>query len=218
MTAFCWTKKRERAALLVASDERTDEEIAQECGIARRTLHAWKGHEEFQARVAQHVDAYRAAIRSRGIAIKEHRVAALQERWNGMRRVIRERGEAEEMQAVPGGVTGLLVRQVKLVKVYDAGPAPEEGQEEHGDLAPHFPPQMREVAEFALDTGILSELRAHEQQAAKELNQWVEHQDVTSLGKGLPFGAFADLPDEELDRRLAIAEGREAPAALPEEP
>ncbi len=52
------------------------------------------------------------------------------------------------MEKVPGGKTGLIVRQIKAVGS-GAG--------------------MKIVPEYVLDTGLLKELRAHEQQAAGEL-------------------------------------------------
>ena len=35
------------------------------------------------------------------------------------------------------------------------------------------------IEEYAIDTGLLKEFRAHEQQAAQELGEWVEKKDTT---------------------------------------
>lgn len=166
MSGFEWTAQKEKTALLVAEDELTDTEICAEVGIsARQTLANWKKEEEFRARVKEHVEAFRALVRSRGIACLEKRVDALNDRWRRMKRVIAER--AEEMDGeIAGGGTGLLVRDVKSVG--------------NGPLA-------REVEVFAVDTGLLRELREHEKQAAQELGQWTERRDVTSDGNVIGY-------------------------------
>jgi hypothetical protein len=171
--SFKWSRLKEKAAHLVAEDRLPDEEIANQAEVDRATLARWKTHPEFQTRVAEHVSAYRAAVRARGIAIVENRVAALQDRWERMQRVIHERAEEMEGEAAGGG-TGLLVRQYKTVGKGDAA---------------------REVEEYAVDTGLLRELREHEKQASQELGQWTEHKDLTTDGE--PFKVYAGFnPDD----------------------
>lgn len=63
--AFLWTPAKEEAARQLASDALKDEEIARRAGVSRMTLHNWKKHPEFAARVAQHVAEYSAALRQR---------------------------------------------------------------------------------------------------------------------------------------------------------
>jgi hypothetical protein len=86
----------------------------------------------------------------RGSRLRRH-VEALQERWNRLRkdldRLLTERGA--ELADVPGGSTGLLVRD------YRRKEAPQ--------------------AVYRIDPGVMvlfAELRAHERQAAEELGQW----------------------------------------------
>jgi hypothetical protein len=62
------------------------------------------------------------------------------------------------MQDVPGGRTGLLVRTIKSI-----------GSGEKATT----------VEEFAVDTGLLREIRELELQVSKELGQFVEKHDVT---------------------------------------
>ena len=82
-----------------------------------------------------------------------------------MTEVIRQR--AVNLKDVPGGGnTGLLVRQVKGIG---------KGED------------FQVVEEYAVDTGLLRELREHEKQAAIELGEWTEKQDVTSGGARLTF-------------------------------
>ena len=61
-----------------------------------------------------------------------------------MRRVIEQRAASPDFAKVPGGTTGLLCRDLKC----------------------------KDTPVYKVDTGLLAELRAHEQQAAQELSQW----------------------------------------------
>lgn len=159
-----WTDQREEAALLVAEDRLTDEQIGEKVGVDRRTLARWKLVDDFAARVEEHRALWREELKRRGIADRKNRVDALNDRWNRLRQVLDERGADPTMQAVPGGTTGLLVRQVKAL-----------GSGEFMQIA----------EEYAVDTGTLKEIREHEKQAAQELGQWTDKQDVTSGGKPL---------------------------------
>lgn len=178
-----WNRKTERAALQVADDVLTDAQIATEAGVTKRTLELWKQRPDFRARVDQHVKDFAAAIKGRGIAERLNRVDALNDRWRRMQRVIDERAaddasgtyEAQlgtgydvrrETRRVPGWTTGLLVRTEKIIGTG---------------------PKAQKVVEFSVDTGLLSELRQHEKQAAQELGQWTEKSDLTSGGKELSF-------------------------------
>lgn len=56
------------------------------------------------------------------------------------------------------------------------------------------------VYEYELDGKLLAELRAHEEQAAKELGQWTERKDLTSDGKQLGAGGVIFyIPDNGRD-------------------
>lgn len=157
--------KREHAASMLAGDYQPDRVIAAEVGVTMMTLNRWKRDPEFQAAIARHREEQRAAVASEGIANKQNRVRALNDRWQRMQRVIdaravtkppkvihsQESAGREEPDTIdaPGWDTGLMVEVVKKI-----------GQ----------------VTEFRyeVDTGLLKEIRAHEEQAAKELGQWVE--------------------------------------------
>lgn len=137
-----------------------------------RTLKAWSVAHCWQRRLEEIAEAERQAIVARGIAEKQNRVDALGERWQLMRQVVQAR--AKEMASeVAGGTTGLLVRQAKLVKVYGTLSEPAtDSQEELVSI-------RREVLvyDYAVDTGLLKELREHEKQAAIELGQWTEKRE-----------------------------------------
>ncbi len=150
---FRWSKDAEQAAQDVADDQLTDSVIADRAKIAKPTLYEWKRHPEFAAKVAVHQAEIRETIRKRGIAIVEHRVRALDDRWRRMQSVIEARAADPAMALVPGGDTGLLVHNVKGV-----------GKGEDFQL----------IDLYEVDTGLLREIREHERQAAQELGQWTE--------------------------------------------
>lgn len=170
-----WTRKRAKAALAVAEDTLTDAQIAANAGVSKQTLETWKKIPEFRARVEEHVRSFEEAIKAEGIANRQNRVAALNDRWDRMRQVIDARAVAHKGEA-PGAGTGLLVKQYKQIG--------------SGEFA-------EKVIEWKVDDGLLSELRAHEQQAAKELGQWTEKQDVTSSGKAISFTLRIDRGDDD---------------------
>jgi hypothetical protein len=146
----------ERAARLTYDGRMTEEAIAAELGIARRTLVRWKASPEFRALIEQHRAAARQVEIQYTIADRRKRVALLESRrqklQDGFDRIIAERGM--EMAGVPGGASGLLARQYKQI---GAGEKTEK------------------VEEYKIDPGILAisqELRELERQAAIELGQW----------------------------------------------
>lgn len=163
---FVWNRKRTEAAVLVAQDEFTNREIAEAVGMSERQLQNWKQHPEFQARVMESARALGDAAERYAIARKLRRVKRLNDDWHRMQQVVAERAADPTMQNVPGGQTGLLVRDVESVGARDN-------------------PQVVEV--FTVDTGLLRELRATERQAAQELHMWIEKADVTSDGQAIEF-------------------------------
>jgi hypothetical protein len=154
-----WTEQKERAALLIAQDALTDELIAADVGIDRSTLSRWKLGAEFIARVQAILKEIHEKLVARGIAEKQNRIDALNRRWKLMDDVIRQR--AENLSSVKGGGnTGLLVRQVKGIGSGEA---------------------FQMIEEYAVDTGLLKELREHEKQAAIELGEWSEKRELAGI-------------------------------------
>lgn len=108
-----------------------------------------------------------------GILERSERIARLERRAVKLDEVIAARASDPSMLDVPGGHTGLLVRSYKA-----AGP------------------QL--VEEFAVDTGLLKELRATEQQAATELGEWLTKTAI-DLRSDLPvFDVPADASIEQI--------------------
>jgi hypothetical protein len=147
------TGQQEMAAALVVADQLTDAQIIAEVGIkSTDTLYRWKRLPAFQERVAEHQAAFAETVRASGLAVLENRVAALNHRWLLMKRVIAERAEDPGALSEPGGKTGLIT----VVTVTKAG-----------------------TPIYGVDTALLKELRAHEQQAAQTLGQWLEKKEIT---------------------------------------
>lgn len=136
--------------MLVAQDDLTDEKIAAAIRISKRQLERWKAVPEFAARVEQHREKWRAEIEAEGIANRQNRVDAQNDRWRRMQQVIDARAKDESMKHVPGGETGLLAHDVKGV-----------GRGEDFQL----------IDVYAVDTGLLKEMREHEKLTAEELGQ-----------------------------------------------
>jgi hypothetical protein len=167
------TKKREKAAQLIAEDQLSDEAIAAEVGIGRRTLARWKSDPLFQQRVQEIADAYaQKALRHR-IARKECRIAILGDLHDKMLRVIEERGASADLAEVPGGKTGLVTKTLKGLG--------------NGD-------NFQVVEEYEVDTGTVREIRAVQQQVAEELGQRVERTETVDLNK-----LFERMTPAELD-------------------
>jgi hypothetical protein len=88
---------------------------------------------------------------------------------------------------VPGGSTGLLVKTVRLIKVYSTT--------EDGQLQPTG--QRIEVTEYALDVRLLREMREIEKQCAIEMREW---QRTTGQKLNIDLERFTD---EKLERVAA---------------
>jgi hypothetical protein len=176
---FQWDRRREQAAQEVAENRLTDEEIARNAGITRMGLHKWRQHTAFAARVEEHRAEYRKIVRSSGIAVLENRVAALDDRWRRMKDVISSR--ATRYANFEG--TGLVPKEAETGLVVLEETIGRGGK----------------TRKWAVDTPLLAEMRNHEKQAAQELGQWEDRQNVSlDLSK---------LPDTEIVRRVALTLG-----------
>ena len=169
---FKWDGRKERAAVLLAEDELSDQVIAQEVGIADRTLWRWKTESEFMLKIAEHVQRLEAETLGFAIAKRRKRVEALDDRWGRMKQLIDARAEhyAEEIH---GGETGLLVKTTRAIGSGDRQVVTEE---------------------YAVDTGLLKELREHEKQAAQEIGQWLDKSEIAVAGSGA-FSIVFELID-----------------------
>jgi hypothetical protein len=156
------TKKREKAAHLIAEDFLSDEKIAQQVEISRSTLARWKSEPRFIARVEAIASAYAKRVLNRGIARKERRVAVLNDLHEKMLQVISERAASSELESVPGGKTGLITKMLKGIG---------KGED------------FQVVEFYEVDTGTVKEIRALQEQVAEELGQRVERTETVDLNK-----------------------------------
>jgi hypothetical protein len=183
------TQRMERAALLVAEDQQTNEAIAAAVGVKRQTVDWWKRKPAFTARVEALRQQFREAIAQEGIAHQQNRINALNERWRLMQQVIAARA-ADVTMTGAGHETGLLVRTYK-------------------------PGKYRNLEEYKVDAGLLAELRAHELQAARELGQLVEKRELTGKDGGpLEVEHGGAIEVRAVDYRVTTATLHPLPAAL----
>lgn len=157
---FPWAEPSIEAAILVAEDRLTDDTIAKRVGVHRSTFYRWKQHPEFKARVKEHLNEFSEHARSKGLARIDRRMAAYEDRHKRMSRVIRERARDMNDEA-PGGGTGLLTRQYKVM-----------GSGESATT----------ITEYSVDTGLLREIRELEKQIAQDSGQWSEKIEHTGEG------------------------------------
>ena len=213
---FEWNTKRDQAAVDVARDQETEEAVATALGVTRMTLWRWKQHPAFQQRVEQHRAEFRAVVRRRGIAVIENRVERLDRDWRKMRAVIESRAEeAKSQRAANEAMIEEALRlgsdERQIAKLERELPYVAPGMES-GLVVRDYKgngPFIREV--FAVDTGLLAEIRAHEQQAAKELGQWVEKQQSDLGGDSLTLLRKVLIGDTEKPGTGAAALGMGTP-------
>jgi Helix-turn-helix of insertion element transposase len=167
------TKKREKAAHLLAEDHLSDEKIAAKVQIGRRTLARWKAAPSFMARVRAISTAYAERALNHGLARKERRIAVLNELHDKMLLVIEERAESPDLADVPGGKTGLVTKMLKGIGSGD---------------------DFQVVEIYEVDTGIVKEIRALQEQVAEELGQRVDRTETVDLNK-----LFERMTPQELD-------------------
>ena len=175
------TKKQEQAAALLADGKPSDELIAKRLKINRTTLHRWKKLPAFQARIDEILAEVKRKLKERGVTEKLNRIESLDNRHRLLKRIIEAR--SVEHKDVPGGDTGLLICQVKFIKVYES----DEG-EAVADESVHPTRTSVQVKEYSVDFGLLREMREIEKQAAIELGEWTQkHEHSGTDGGPMPI-------------------------------
>lgn len=184
--AFEWTPQRESAAELFAADDLSWPEIAEKLGVSSKTLARWHRTPEFKARIHEIIVAFQAESLQFAIADKMKRVEVLNKVWEDLQKVKDERAISPEMRTVAGGKTGLLVRTIKSVR---------DGEE------------SRVVEEYAVDRSLIRSIVEVEEQAARQLGQWQDKQDVT----------LSSPEDSALNLAIAAGAKRLTPAQIQEQ-
>ena len=109
-----------------------------------------------------------------------------------MRQVIEERAASPDFAVVPGGKTGLLCRELRGKK---------------------------DTPVYKVDTALLAELRAHEQQAAQEIGQWQskhvveEKKLIDATPEAIALGLFCSV-ETLLEMKRKILELRSPVAVI----
>jgi hypothetical protein len=156
------TAKKQRAAILLAEDELTDEAIAAEVGIGTRTLRHWKRDPAFSEAVRDHTATLNRAISRFSVAKRRKRVQTLQRLADACLQIIEARAADPDFRRAPGGTSGLLTHDVKVIG--------------YGDNA-------RKVDVYRVDTALSAELRNILRQAAQEVGQWSERYEIPGMGR-----------------------------------
>ena len=161
--------KKHQAAILVAEDALTDEEIAKAVKIGRTTLWEWKQHPEFQQVIGDYRGRIIAEALRLPIAKKHERVRQLNELNERYWAIIEDRaamyaemaGTPEEAaravfgnDTVPWARTGMMVQQPKIAA------------------------SGKTVVEWAFDRSLDSAIKETHKQAAQELGQWEDRASV----------------------------------------
>jgi hypothetical protein len=151
-----------------------------ECG-AKQSAARLLRNATIRSRVAQIQAELSVGTIALEISSRNARVRALQDRWDRMRQVIDQRAASPDFAKVPGGTTGLLCRDLRC----------------------------RDTPVYKVDTGLLAELRAHEQQAAQELSQWQtktmveERKTLDATPAAVALATILTLEQlEELERKM----------------
>jgi len=180
---FPWSKVTRRAANLIAADELTDVEIAKKLGISRMTLHRWKKHSDFVAKVQilrERLGEVAARYAVTRLARRLHDLDNLRSR---LLRVMAERAADPDIAKGPGGATGLVIRVCKQI-----------GRGEHAQL----------VEEFLVDVALLREFRAVLKQAAIEVGQWGNYQNDSKPAPGPVVLQFVTVPSPPCPREVPV--------------
>jgi DNA-binding CsgD family transcriptional regulator len=142
------------AARLVAEDELSDTEIAQRCGITRRTLMRWKKQPTIQREIDENLGLIELHSEVRMLSERQKRIADMDIRFQELQGIVRQRAKSSEMRGVPGGSTGLMRRRKGSFR------------RRHGRTG------LDPVCDYELDITLLREERRLIAKVAKALGQW----------------------------------------------
>lgn len=184
LTADTWTPRHEDAAFLVAEDRLTDQQIADQIGISKRTLETWKKSPAFKAKVNEYLKQFCQLVKEVGIGSVEARLRALDKDFNRLEAVIKSRAKryqeqshkAEEENSEAGKAMAALAPKGAPKPPPTIAP-PEEALT--GVVVFELVPTKNgNIERWTVDTGTIAEKRNLMQQAAKELGQWKERAEV----------------------------------------
>lgn len=190
--------KRERAALLLAEDELTDETIAASVKIHRATLDRWKHDPDFAALVGDARGKIIADALKLPIARKHKRVEALNTLHESYWQIKNQRAAA---------YAALLPDTPDTVVMREFGHAVPEWATSGMLLAqPKISASGKIVTEWAFDKALDSAIKETHKQAAQELGQWEE--TLTVNHNPYRNEALHHLSDDDLDEIESILDRR----------
>lgn len=155
------TPQQQQGVNMFAEGTFSHVQISLACGVSRMTVQRWREEPVFMRAVAATRKMLLNEVREMGIAVKMRRLKAMNDRWERLQRIMDERAKDSQWAEVAGWKTGLLVHDVKTV-----------GEDKE------------RVNLFKVDTGLLSEMRTLERDAAEEMGQrtmTVVRKDETSV-------------------------------------
>lgn len=166
---FKWDPAKERCAVMIATEDLGDEELAKRSGVSRRSIVAWRQRSEFKARVEEHFQEWKKRVRDKGLALKERRLLSYLEDYENIQKLRRDRiamygphlapDGLTMIPGIPGWETGFSV----LVKKTIAG---------------------REVDHYEYDNVTLGRSLEVRKQLAIELGEWENKLEVTGADGG----------------------------------
>lgn len=146
-----YEEHRAEVVRLACEEGKSNSEIGAILGYHPATIHAWLRRPEYVAAVKHWHELLEEEVLRLSSATKANRLKVYDDLVQRIYQVID--GRAESLSHIPGGASGLLVKQVKTIGT---------GQNAY------------DVAEYLFDAALTKELRAALEQMAKERGQWSE--------------------------------------------
>ncbi len=170
-----WTKARIECAQLVAEGRLTIPQISEAIKKSPKWVNESKRVEWFKQRVNELREDLAEDARQFGIADQRMRLQQQQDRWLRMQKVIQERASSEPPRVQRGEYVYDPEQDEAVYKLYDKADLPEIPGWDTGVMVHEIKTNKDSAYDlYAVDTGLLSEMRALEAQVAKELGQTAE--------------------------------------------
>lgn len=164
------TKKQDKAAQLLAEDNLTTEQIAEQINVNPATIYRWQRKEHFRKRVTAVVEAYAARAMGTKMALRHKRIEAYNALIEDLYRVKGDRAGDSSLRSVPGASTGLINRvRFELVTTKDGKKA--------------------SVPVYEIDRSLLTSIREINEEIARELGHLPNTAPMIFNGVGVSMPA-----------------------------
>jgi len=165
--------KKEYAAVLLADDSLSDRVIADRVGVSRQAIQRWKKTPDFIAMIQANIEELTAAMLPVAIANKRIRLEILQDLADGMQEVVRHRRERYAAEVTDAESA------VNATRRFFGDATPAESMTGYMVKQETLNNAGKKTVNWALDTGLIRELRAVLDDAAKEVGHRVEKREDT---------------------------------------